>query len=595
MEPWVTALAGVLVGTGVGALAAGILRRVAARPARPDAGSVLAEIAAITARDEPFAVLAGVVAEHARLALALDRVAVCSLSADGCREVPWATSGADPGEPEAGTRFAIRAGDDTMGFLRVEGADAAAAGVLPWIALALAPPLCRELGRVASKRAADIDDLTGLSNRRAFRTMLGHAIALARSRGRPLALTYVDLNGFKRINDSLGHLAGDAVLKAVARRIASAVRHSDSVLRSGPDTSGVSRLGGDEFTVILDEVDSGEGAEVVARRILEALAHPLTVEDTEVFVGASIGVAVYPDDAENMEELIRCADTAMYAAKRSGSSTYRRFAVHDREADPLALEADLRAALREGDVGVHYQPILSGEGGNLVGAEALLRWTHPTHGTVPPAAFVPLAERVGLIGTLSELVLEETLGWLEREVERLPPGFRVSINVAPRQLEDPVFLHKVVRRLAQSPLPNRVLEIEVTESALMADSDEIREIIRAFASLGVGFALDDFGTGYSSLSLLKRMPISRIKIDRCFVERLPDQPEDVAIVSAILGMADSLGLPVVAEGVENEEQQEFLSLGGCAELQGWLFARAMPLDRFLAWAESRGAIPSDPR
>ncbi len=460
--------------------------------------------------------------------------------------------------------------------------------ILSSIAGELSHALARERTRDSLRLAAEVDDLTGLPNRRAFRSLLNDALCEARRHERTLGLLYIDLNGFKRINDSLGHAVGDRVLREVARRITQAIRGSDAIFRSPPTTSEVARLGGDEFTVILDEIADPASAEVVAHRILANLARPTRVDGQELYLGASIGIGVFPEDAGEMEALIQCADSAMYAAKRLARSGCRRYHPNQDKGDPLALEADLRVALRESRIRPHYQPIVTSVSGEVVGAELLLRWHHPLHGWIPPVDFVGLAERVGLISELGNLVLEEGLAFLEAHHEQLGPGFRLSLNVSPKQIEDLGFLHRVARRLASSPLPNAMLELEVTETVLMVDSEETWEHIEALAGLGVGFALDDFGTGYSSLSLLKQMPIHRIKIDRSFVRGLPDEPRDVAIVGAILGMAASLGIRVVAEGVEDEAHQAFLAERGCQELQGWLFAKAMEPEAFLEWVATRG-------
>ncbi len=511
----------------------------------------------------------------------------------------------DPGEPIlfafpdanaprmadfAGAEFPISWSDDVLGTLRVsflaEVSSAADADrVLRSVAAQLGHAATRVRTRDSLRRAAELDELTGLPNRRAFRMLLESTLGNCREHDRVCAVLYIDLNGFKRINDGMGHAGGDQLLCEVARRLSRAIRHSDSACRGY--SSGLSRLGGDEFSVILDEIEDPKNAEIVAQRILQQLAKPFDVAGREVFVGASIGIAIYPTDAEDIEGVITSADAAMYAAKARGKAGFLRFSPHMQEPDPISLEADLHRAVAQGELEVHFQPILCGVSGRVTGAEALLRWTHKERGAVSPAEFIPICERTGLIEDVGEFTLETSLAWLSENRDRLGPDFRLSLNISPKQLENVAFIHELARRLSASSVATRSIEFEITETVLMADSEELWEHIRALAGLGVGFALDDFGTGYSSLSLVKRMPISRLKIDRSFVRGLPDDAEDVAIVSAILGMADSLDVPVVAEGVETEAHQEFLSARGCAELQGWLFAKAMPGDALIQWITSR--------
>ncbi len=433
----------------------------------------------------------------------------------------------------------------------------------------------------ALSRQAYVDDLTELPNRRSFHQVMKSAVERARVNGHQAALIYIDLDGFKRINDTLGHEAGDQVLRRIARRIQGAIRLSDHACTHRDASPRLSRLGGDEFTVLLQEVGAAANAELVANRILASISRPVNLGGREVEIGASVGLAVYPDDGRTPGELVRAADKSMYAAKHAGGNRFRRF---DAGADPTDLVEFgemLTKAMENRELELHYQPIVDGEQSRPVAVEALLRWNHPTRGMLSPGWFVPLAEEAGRIRELGAFVIREAVRWFEKAHRALPDDFRVCVNVSPHQFEDAAFVELVKELLEDASFQPAQLELEVTESVLVADAPEVLAHIRALADLGVCFSLDDFGTGYSSLSLVKRLPVSRIKIDRSFVAGLPDDSEDVAIVYAVLGIAHSLGVPVVAEGVEDEAQQTFLTIRGCQELQGFLFARPCAPDALL--------------
>lgn len=452
--------------------------------------------------------------------------------------------------------------------------------LLQQIAIQLGHIAERERTAQIIQREARYDSLTSLHNRRAFQTILEQEIAIAERDEKKVALLFIDLNDFKRVNDSLGHAAGDSVLQVIAKRLQQAVRQSKQHqhYQSGRASDSISRVGGDEFTLVLEDIQSTEEAGVVAQRILDSLASPIRINGQQFKVGASIGIAVFPDDAQRTDVLVRSADAAMYAAKRRGGSGYSRYRDADKAVDSLGFEAEMRCALEDGQLEMHYQPVFSCQTGEPVGAEALIRWHHPQRGWIPPIEFIPLAEHIGLIGEIGKFQFETVLSWFAEASTQLPADFRIALNLSPMQIEDANFSKWLLDRLANSKIPMRNIELEITETALLADTPEVQANVRALADLGLCITLDDFGTGQSSLSLLKRFPIGRIKIDRSFVSGLPERSEDVAIVGAVLSLAHSLDIPVVAEGVEEEAQRLFLVHRQCHDMQGFLLARPMPGD-----------------
>jgi|GEM_PF-3044377 len=444
------------------------------------------------------------------------------------------------------------------------------------------------------------DPLTGLPNRQSFQERLDQTLRLAARSGRKAALLFVDLDGFKTVNDTLGHGAGDRLLCEVAGRFQRSVRGSDVVAVGDVRPAGsegsesdaaaispVSRLGGDEFTVLLGEVSGTPGASIVAQRILDALQAPVVIEGREVYASASIGIAVYPEHGLNAETLLRSADTAMYHAKSRGRSNYQFFSLSQGAAGQrrVEIEGRLRRALEEDLFVLHYQPIRSLRSGRVVAAEALLRWTDPELGPVAPAEFIPVAEECGLIVRVGEWVLRHACGQLRCWQEAGHRAVRVSVNMSAEHVRYHGMLQTVAMGLARAGLSGTLLEIEITESALMSDDHVTRETLAGLSELGVSLALDDFGTGYSSISYLKRHPIDCVKIDRSFVAGLPDAEDDVAIVSAIIAMAQSLGVRVVAEGVENEAQMRCLHEKGCHEIQGFLLSPPVPPEAFAHFLE----------
>jgi diguanylate cyclase (GGDEF)-like protein len=454
--------------------------------------------------------------------------------------------------------------------------------LLAHVASQLALVAERERANESIRALAYVDPLSGLPNRLAFQERLPLVLSRLAERGRKAALLFVDLNGFKRVNDSLGHGSGDALLREVARRLRRALRMSDHLWRAHSDAPALARFGGDEFTVLITEITQARGAEIVAMRILDALSAPVQIHGHETVVGASIGIALFPEDAESGPDLIQRADQAMYRAKLRGGSAFERY---DGNADVtqrrFELGEELRRAFDEGALRLEYQPLFRTRDGALVGAEALVRWTHPERGAISPAEFVPLAEATGLIERLGRWVVEQacrqTLAW----EPMLPAGFRVAANVSARQLHAP-FEEQLRELFAAIGCDPRRLEVELTESALLVSTANVEQRLRSIVALGVNVVLDDFGTGYSSLAFLKQFPIAKVKIDRGFVAGLPDEKGDVAITLAILGMARSLGLSVVAEGVEDEAQHEFLMRHGCEAVQGHLLGRPVPPAEFEA-------------
>jgi len=421
------------------------------------------------------------------------------------------------------------------------------------------------------------DSLTALPNRLLFQDRLRKAVEWARFSGSELALLFLDLDRFKEVNDVYGHGAGDRVLREVAERLLGCIRGNDMVSRWEPDRGGstLARIGGDEFTVLLSRIARGADAAYVARRILEALERPLQIDGREVYAEASIGIAVHPVDGEDAETLLRNADAAMYHAKSRGRNRFEFYSasMNAEVEEKLRLGNALRNALGRGELYLEYQPIRSTRHAVLSGVEALLRWRHPERGAVPPAVFVPIAEETGLIGPIGDWVLREACaqaGRWEGQGLRVP---RLSVNVSPHQLRRPGWGDTVADILGEFGLHAGRLEMELTETAILTDDEVTMANLHRIHDCGVDLTLDDFGTGYSSLSCLRRVPLRRVKIERSFVRDVPGDLADETLVTAIAGLAHSLGLRVVAEGVETREQAEFLAARGCDELQGHLFAR----------------------
>ena len=417
------------------------------------------------------------------------------------------------------------------------------------------------------------DSLTGLPNRKMILAELGDRLESARRRQTHLGFCLLDLDRFKEVNDTLGHQVGDRLLAVVAQRIQGALRPHDIV----------ARLGGDEFAVLLDPVRDPEAAVEVAHRIREALTRPFHVEGMLFELEASIGVTVFPDHGEDVDPIVRRADVAMYLAKeeRTGVELY----VADRDhnsASRLALLGGLRSALENGELQVHYQPKVSLSSGAVVGVEALLRWHHPQRGLVMPDEFIPMAEHSGLMAPLTEHVIDQSLAQVSRwRVAGLEVP--VAVNVSMRDLHGPDLVGVVAGALERHDLPASMLVLELTERVLTRSSHEVTTTLNALRRLGVSASLDDFGTGYSSMVLLKKLPVSEIKIDRSFVSRLTADPGDVTIVRSIVELAHGLGMTAVAEGVESEQVWDLLQRLDCDAVQGWYVSRPMEADSATAW------------
>ncbi|MDQ2697038.1 MAG: EAL domain-containing protein [Pseudomonadota bacterium] len=419
---------------------------------------------------------------------------------------------------------------------------------------------------------ANYDALTELPNRNLLNDRLRQAIAHAQRTDRLLALLLLDLDRFKVINDSLGHGAGDALLQEVARRLVASLR--------GVDT--VARLGGDEFVILVADVARTEDIAHVAEKILDRLSLPLHFLGQELFVTASIGISLYPRDGEQGEALLKNADTAMYRAKHQGANGFQFYAqeMNARAVERLEMEAHLRRAVEREELLLHYQPRLELRSGRIPGAEALLRWHRPERGLVSPADFIPLAEETGLIIPIGEWVLHaacrQAKAWLAAGLAPVS----VAVNLSARQFRSQNLVDLCARALRETGLEPRYLELELTESTVMQNVEEAIATLRELKALGLHLSLDDFGTGYSSLACLKRFPLDSLKIDRSFVRHIATDPDDAAIAVTVIAMAHAMKLRVVAEGVETQEQLDFLRAHGCDEVQGFYLSRPLPAGEF---------------
>ena len=420
--------------------------------------------------------------------------------------------------------------------------------------------------------ASQHDSLTGLPNRLLLNDRLGQAIALAKRHKGHIAVLFLDLDGFKHVNDSLGHLIGDKLLQSVAERLQQHVRTPDSV----------SRQGGDEFVLLLQEVEKQEDAAITVRRVLKAISEPHLIDQHELSITTSVGISMYPDDGLDAETLLKNADTAMYQAKQSGRQCFRFFkpAMNVRAVERQSIEEDLRHALERKEFTLHYQPKIHVATGIITGIEALLRWTHPTRGNVPPLSFIRIAEDSGLILPIGAWVLREACTQARTWIDQGLPPATMAVNVSAVQFRDEHFLESIFATLSETGLDPACLELELTESVLMEQPELAASTLKALRDNGVVVSVDDFGTGYSSLSYLKKLPLDILKIDQSFVRQLSENPDDAAIAVAIISMGQSLNLRIIAEGVETAEDLEFLKAHGCDEAQGYYFSRPVPADQF---------------
>jgi diguanylate cyclase (GGDEF)-like protein/PAS domain S-box-containing protein len=412
--------------------------------------------------------------------------------------------------------------------------------------------------------SAEHDFLTGLPNRMLLNDRVNRAISLAPRHKKNVAVLFLDLDGFKHINDSLGHPTGDKLLQSIAKRLVECVRHSDTV----------SRQGGDEFVVLLSEMEQSEDAAITARRMLNAVAEPHSIDRHDLHVTTSIGVSVYPDDGLDAETLIKNADTAMYQAKENGRQSYQFFkpAMNVRAVERQSIEESLRRALERQEFVVHYQPKINLKTGEIIGAEALLRWTHPIRGPVPPAQFIPVAEDCGLILPIGNWVLRQACQQAQAWVNAGLPRATMAVNISGAELRDENFLAGVFAILQDTGLDPKLLELELTESVLMKHAESTESILKTLRASGVQLAVDDFGTGYSSLSYLRKFSVDALKIDQSFVRQITTTPGETTIVTAVISMGRSLRLRVVAEGVDTEEELAFLQSHHCDEAQGYYFS-----------------------
>jgi diguanylate cyclase (GGDEF)-like protein/PAS domain S-box-containing protein len=422
--------------------------------------------------------------------------------------------------------------------------------------------------------SAQHDFLTGLPNRMLFNDRVNQAIALAPRNSKNVAVMFLDLDGFKHINDSLGHSIGDKLLQSVAKRLCSCVRASDTV----------SRQGGDEFVILLSEVTHSSDTTLMSNRLLQAIARPHSIDGHDLHVTTSIGVSIFPDDGLDAETLIKNADTAMYQAKDNGRQSYQFFtpSMNVRAVERQDIEGSLRCAIDRQELALHYQPKVNLITGEITGVEALLRWTHPVRGLVPTGQFISIAEDCGLILPIGRWGLREacrqTKEWTDSGLTKLA----VAVNISAIEFRNKDFLQGVFTILEETGLDPRQLELELTESVLMKHAESTESILRVLRAHGIQIAVDDFGTGYSSLSYLRKFPLDALKIDQSFIRQITTSPSETAIVIAIISMGRSLNLRVVAEGVETQEELAFLQKHQCEEAQGYYFSRPVPPQQFAA-------------
>jgi diguanylate cyclase (GGDEF)-like protein/PAS domain S-box-containing protein len=420
---------------------------------------------------------------------------------------------------------------------------------------------------------ANYDILTGLPNRTLMYDRVSQAVAYAKRSRERIALLHVDVDRFKMINDSLGHDVGDEILKAAAERIKRCTGESDTV----------ARVGGDEFTILMPDAGGLGDVTACAAKILSQMSQPFPSEREDVFVSASIGVSLFPDDSRSADSLTKHADAAMHSAKTLGRNNYQFFtqALNEEVQHRMVLETGLRLALKRDEMRLVYQPKVDLVTREIIGAEALLRWHHPKHGLIPPAQFIPVAEESGLVGQIGEWVLRDTCRQISHW-QHMGLSPQIAVNVSARQFQQYDVAKLVSEVIEEAQISPESLEIELTESAVMQDAEASIVTVEKLSKLGVRVSIDDFGTGYSSLSYLKRLPLDMLKIDRSFVRDISSDPNDAAIVRAIITLARNLGMEVVAEGVEDEEQLAFLNAYGCQYAQGFLFGQPMTAEE-LTW------------
>ena len=421
---------------------------------------------------------------------------------------------------------------------------------------------------------SNYDGLTELPNRSLFADRLSQAISIARREKTMVALLYIDLDNFKVINDTLGHSAGDRLLQKTTQRLLATVREEDTV----------ARLGGDEFTIILANISKEALASIAADKILNTLAQPFSLDGREIHITASIGISTYPRDGDDVEELLKNADTALYRAKAQGRGAFRFFTpeIQAEVTERVELEHDLRHALDRDELVLYYQPLFDPKTQRVIGAEALIRWNHPQRGLIPPDLFIPIAEDSGLIVTIGEWVIKTACAQLVSWQHSGYTGLRMAVNLSIRQLSDDGLVPYIEHIVQTYDLEPEQLELEITESLFVDHAPKNLDVLQQIRALGVTLAIDDFGTGYSSLSYLKRFPIDTLKIDQSFIRDVTENADSAAIVDAVVAMAHRLNLNVVGEGVETQEQLTFLNIAGCDIVQGYLLGRPAPADAMIA-------------
>ena len=525
---------------------------------------------------------------------------VCNGQLPGGRAVSMPDLAASPLAPALRT-YAAAAGLQSLRAWPIHGARGQLLGALSLFTRRRTPVsapdarmigVCTDLAGVAieSRHAADRirhlahhDELTGLPNRLLFNYQLPQAIARAQRSGAQVGVLFVDLDRFKVINDTLGHAAGDTVLRQIAAHLQDCLRGSDVL----------ARVGGDEFTVLVEQFTGPQELANLAQRLLAAMSGPIMLDGVEYRVSGSVGIAVYPKDGSDGTALLKHADIAMYRAKESGRNTYQ---FYSNEFDPhsierLALETELRRAVAQRELEVHYQPKIDVRTGEISGAEALVRWTHPQRGQVAPGEIIGVAEEVGFISSIGGLVLETVCCDIMRwQAQGLPPT-RVAVNLSAQQFADSRLLEDLARVLKQTDCDPRLLEFEITESVVMTNPDQALRTLEQIKARGITLAIDDFGTGHSSLAYLKRFPVDTVKIDLTFIRDIAADPNDLAITKAIIVLGHTLGLKVVAEGVESVAQLEILRRNRCDEYQGFLYSPAVPAGEFGALVRSKAGGP----
>ncbi|HTY98833.1 MAG TPA: EAL domain-containing protein [Rhodocyclaceae bacterium] len=431
---------------------------------------------------------------------------------------------------------------------------------------------------------AHYDSLTGLPNRLLLGDRLDQACRDAQRKGSLAALLYIDVDRFKHINDSFGHAAGDAVLRKVVERLKVCARRNDTV----------ARLGGDEFVILMEDLDSPADADNVAARVLEAMREPIELLGHSLLATVSVGSAIYPTDDTRISPLLAKADAAMYEAKAGGRNGFRRYLPTTTMYNParMLLENDLRRAIEQDELLLHFQPQVDLGSHSVRGVEALVRWLHPERGLISPVHFIPMAEESGLIVPLGEWVLRRSLMQLKEWQRAGLPNVRVSVNISAAQFRQPGFPAYLKNQLDMHQVEAKLVELELTESVLMQDVEEVLSTLQEIKALGVSLAIDDFGTGFSSLSYLRRFPIDRLKIDQSFVRDIERTPANASIARTIVALAESLSLDVVAEGIETAAEREVLAGMRCMEGQGYLFAKPLPGDDMTAWLGTQAIAPT---